>query len=153
MHSIPSYKVSILIGCLFVFCFFLFLFWMIYKFFSKQDIFVILESFLVTVSITLFFFQSSVINSLADLLNCTKIENTFYLTNYLLEKCEGNINYEKWRNLLIIPTFCIFCLFLTLVPFIFMFKNRNKLYTDSILRKVGFLLNGYSPQFYYWYNN
>ena len=151
MHVIPYYKLSILIACPFVFCFLLGFFWILYKSYSKQKFFVILENFLVTLSITFFFFQSSIINALADLLNCTKIENVFYLTNYLLEKCAGNSNYDKLFNILIIPSFCIFCIILPLVPFVYMFKNRTNLYTDKILCKVGFLLNGYSPQFYYWY--
>ena len=113
----------------------------------------IVESFLITVTITFFFFQSSVINALADFLNCTQIEQNFYLTNYLLEKCENNLIYENWRNLLIIPSFSIFCLILPLLSFIYMLRNRKNLYTDHILRKVGFLLNGYSPQYYYWSKN
>ena len=137
----------ILIGCPFAFCFLLGLFWVSYKIYSKQKIF---ESFLITISITFFFFQSSVINALADFLNCTQIEQNFYLTNYLLEKCENNLIYENWRNLLIIPSFSIFCLILPLLSFIYMLRNRKNLYTDHILRKVGFLLNGYSPRYFYW---
>ena len=151
MNAIPYYKLSILIACPFAFCFLLGFFWILYKFYSKQRAFVIFESFLITVSITFFFCQSSIINGLTDLLNCTKIENNSYITNYLFEKCTDNIHYEKWRNLLVIPTFSIFCFVLPLVPFVYMFKNRKNLYNDRILSKVGFLLNGYSPQYYYWY--
>ena len=151
MNAIPYYKLSILIACPLAFCFLLGFFWILYKFYSKQRFFVIFESFLITISITFFFFQSSIINALTDLLNCTKIENNSYITNYLLEKCTDNIHYEKWRNLLVIPTFSIFCFILPLVPFVYMFKNRKNLYNDKILSKVGFLLNGYSPQYYYWY--
>ena len=141
----------ILVGCPFAFCFLLGLFWIFYKFYSKQKIIVILESFLITVSITFFFFQSSVLNALANLLNCSKIENNFYLTNYLLEKCAENEYYEKWRNFVIFPSFSFFSLILILLPMIYMFKNINNLYSDNVLRKVGFLLNGYSPRYFFWY--
>ena len=151
MNAIPYYKLSILIGCPFAFCFLLGLFWISYKFYSKQKVLVLFENFLITISITFFFFQSSIINALTDLLNCTKIENDDYISNYLLEKCSGNVNYEKWRAFLIIPSFCFFCLILPLLPFVYMFKNRANLYSDKILSKIGFLVNGYSPQHYYWY--
>ena len=105
LHSIPYYRILILISCPFVYCFLLAIFWILYKFRSKQDVF---ENFLITTSITFFYFQSSIINALADLLSCTKIENDFYLTNYLLENCGENSKYEHWRNILIIPTFCFF---------------------------------------------
>ena len=140
-----------LIGCPFAFCFILALFWILYKFYSNQKIATTFENFLITTSITFFFFQSTIINGLADLLNCTKIENQYYLTNYLIEKCDKNLGYDKWRNFMIIPAFCFFSIFLTIVPFIYMYKNRGNLYSENILRKVGFLLNGYSTNYFYWY--
>ena len=150
LHSIPYYKTLILICCPFAFCSLLALFWIFYKIYSKKKIFVIFESFLITISISFFFFQSSVLNSVANLLSCTKIENNFYLTNYLLEKCSENPKYEQWRNLVMIPAFSFFSFILTIFPFIYMFKNRRNLYTYNILRKIGFLLNGYSPHYFYW---
>ena len=140
----------ILIGFPFGFAFFLSIFWFSYKYYSKENVLLILENFLVTTLITFFFFQSSVINALTKLLNCTKIENNYYLTNYLFEKCEGNKSYERWSNFMIIPSFLFFSFALTFFPFFYMFKNRKKLYTASVLRRVGFLLNGYSTRHYYW---
>ena len=137
----------------FAFCFLLALFWIFYKFNSKRKLVDIFESFSITTTISFFFFQSAVINGLADLLNCIQIDNNYYLGNYLLEQCSGNPNYEKFRNFMIIPAFCFFILLFTLAPFYYMFKNKNKLYSDKILRKVGFLLNGYSRSYYYWYFN
>ena len=111
--------------CPFSFFFLLILFWIAYKLFSKKEnLSKIIENFLITSLITFFFFQSSIIIALADLLNCTKIENDYYLSNYLLEKCEGNINYVRWTNFMIIPSFCFFSLILTIMPFIYMFRNR-----------------------------
>ena len=147
LHSIPYYRILILISCPFVYCFLLAIFWILYKFRSKQDVF---ENFLITTSITFFYFQSSIINALADLLSCTKIEKDFYLTNYLLENCGENSKYEHWRNILIIPTFCFFSVILTIIPFVYICKNMKTLYSHKMLRKVGFLLNGYSPRYFYW---
>ena len=140
----------ILIGCPFAFCYLLALFWIFYKFYSKKRASIILESFLITASITFFFFQPSIINGLSDLLNCTKIENEYYIRNYLIEKCANNTNYNKWQNLMIIPAFCFFAIILTMMPFIYMYKNRENLYRENILRKVGFLMNGYSRTSFYW---
>ena len=140
----------ILIGCPFAFCYLLALFWIFYKFYSKKRASIILESFLITASITFFFFQPSIINGLSDLLNCTKIENEYYISNYLIEKCANNTNYNKWQNLMIIPAFCFFAIILTMMPFIYMYKNRENLYRENILRKVGFLMNGYSRTSFYW---
>lgn len=151
LHEIPYYKAMIIIGFPFTFCLLFCIFWTCYKFYSKQKIFMIWENALSTISLTLFFFQSTVIKTIVDSLDCTMIEGEYYLTNYLLEKCENNEIYQKWRNLLIIPRFFFFCIILMFVPLVFMFKNKNHLYTDKILTKVGFLLNGYGPQFYYWY--
>ena len=151
MNSVPYYKMLVLICFPFVYCGILAFFWIAYKFYSKKSVSDILESLLITISITFFFFQSNAIKTLADLLNCTKIENNMRLTNYLLEKCIDNPNYEFWRNFVIIPSFCFFSLVLTLIPFIYMCKNRKKLYTENALRKIGFLLNGYSPQYFYWF--
>ena len=141
------------IGCPFAFCFLLAVFWIFYKFRSKRDFCEIVESFFITTTITFFFFQSAVLNALLNLLSCVQIENNFYLGNYLLEQCSGNPNYEKFRNFMVIPAFSFFLLLFTIAPFYYMFKNRAQLYTDKTLRKVGFLLNGYSRRYYYWYFN
>ena len=139
----------ILIGFPFAFCALLAFFWIGYKLLSTKKR-IIFESFLISTSITFFYFQSTVLNSLANLLSCTKIENTYYLTNYLLVKCDGNADYGFWRNFVIIPLFTFFSIILTSLPFIYMFNNRKNLYNDNVLRKVGFLLNGYSKQYFYW---
>ena len=149
MHSIPYYKTMILIGFPFEFCVLLAIFWIGYKLLSTKKR-IIFESFLISTSITFFYFQSTVLNSLANLLSCTKIENTYYLTNYLLVKCDGNADYGLWRNFVIIPLFTFFSIVLTSLPFIYMFNNRKNLYCDNVLRKVGFLLNGYSKKYFYW---
>jgi len=148
---IPYYKVLMLICWPFAFSIFLLLFWISYKFHAKLKFLAVFESFLITMTMTFFFFQSSIVNALADLLNCTMIENSYYLSNYLFVKCEEN-NYNIWRNYMILPAFCFFSLILTVMPFIYMFKNRKYLYCERVLRKIAFLLNGYSAKNFFWYN-
>ena len=133
----------------FAFSIFLLLFWISYKFHAKLKFLAVFESFLITMTMTFFFFQSSIVNALADLLNCTMIENSYYLSNYLFVKCEES-SYNTWRNYMIWPAFCFFSLILTVIPFIYMFKKRKILYCESVLRKIAFLLNGYSAKNFFW---
>ena len=133
----------------FAFSFCLLLFWIFYKFYAKLKSLVVFESFLIMATMTFFLFQSSIVIALADLLNCTMMENSYYLSNYLFVKCEEN-NYNIWRNYMILPAFCFFSLILTVMPFIYMFKNRKYLYCERVLRKIAFLLNGYSAKNFFW---
>lgn len=134
-------------ACPFAFCLIFCIFLIFYKFYSKQNIFVILENILKTTTLTIFFFQSSLITNFLDFFNCTYIENNYYRTNYLLEKCELN-DYFIWQMLIIIMIFY----FTFLAPLVWLLiSNKNELYTDKILTKIGFLLNGYCPQYCYWY--
>ena len=135
----------------FGFSFILLLFWISYKFKAHLTFSMVFENFLITALMTFFFFQSSIINRLADLLNCTIIEHSYYLSSNLLVKCEDSI-YQKWRSYMILPAFCFFSLILTLTPFIYMFRRKKILYRENILRKIAFLLNGYAAKNYYWYN-
>jgi len=109
-----------------------------------------IEKLLITATITFFYFQSPIINDLSGLLNCTKIENESYLTDYLLEQCTGNQRYTEWRNYFVIPCFCFFTIILSSIPLIYMHKNKDILFNEIVLRKIGFLLNGYSIQTFYW---
>ena len=149
MNVIPYYKVLMLICLPFIFSFFSILFWISYKFYFKHKFIQVFETVLIIVIITFYFFQSSIINALADLLNCTKIENEYYLTSYLLVKCSGN--YSTWRNLMVLPAFCFFSFMLTTLLFLYMYKNRKLLFSEHVLRKVAFLLNGYLANNFYWY--
>ena len=102
LHLIPYIKILILILCPTVL---LIIFWVAYKFYIKIDFLVVLEYFVITATITFYYFQSPVVNGIAGLLDCTTIENSSYITDYLLEKCTDNPRYYYWRNALVIPGF------------------------------------------------
>lgn len=96
------------------------------------------------------FFLSSIIGTVADFFNCTQLYDDFFLTNFLLEKCNDNPKYEFWKINLIFPTFLIFIVAFPLLLFFYMYRNRNRLFDSDVVYKIGFLLNGYSEKSYYW---
>jgi len=134
----------------FVFCFLLAIFWILYKFYWKIKSVILYEGILISITITFFFFQSSIIHALADLMSCTTIDNEKYIANYLLEPCTKNPLYGNWQYYMIIPGFCFYCIFLSLVPFVYMCKHRSQLFEANYIRKIGFLLYGYSSAKFFW---
>ena len=110
----------------------------------------ILENLLICIAISFLFFLSPIINILSDFFNCTKLYENQYMTNYLLERCNDNSRYDFWKKYLIIPAFLIYVMCLPLILFTFMFKNRKRLFDENFISKIGFLLNGYSSETYYW---
>ena len=100
---------------------------------------------------TFLYFQSPIVNVLSEILNCTEIENQFYISNYLLERCSDNPRYIKWRNYFVIPCFSFFTIIFSFVPLYYMYINKETLYSKALFRKIGFLLNGYSLERFYWY--
>lgn len=130
--------------------FFLLLFSLIEIILKKAIQKVILERFLIQASIATAFFLSPIITSLSDFVNCTSVDNTFYITVNLIEECSGNSRYLFWRNVLVIPAFILFAICLPLLAFSYMYINKNRLYNQKIIYKIGFLLNGYTTQTFYW---
>ena len=131
--------------------FMLLIFWIIYKAFQHLSYKEIFEKFLITSAITFFYFQPNIINSLAKVLDCSKIENEEFLTNFLNINCNTNEAYKIWKYGLFIPAFCFFSVILPLVPFCYMYRNKNRLYAEKIIYKIAFLLNGFSKNQFYWY--
>jgi len=151
MQSIPYIKTLMMIIYPFTFSFLLMIFWILYKFYWKINFAILYEEMFISMTITFVFFQSTIIHALADLMSCTSIENEKYIQNYLLEQCTNNPRYNVWQNFMIIPSFCFYCIILSLVPFVYMCKYRNRLFEWNILSKIGFLLHGYSSKKFYWY--
>lgn len=153
MNSIPYIKV-LLVSCFpFGFCCLLFLFWIAYKFFKKLDFSIVIERLLMTIAITFFYFQAPVINALAGLLDCIKIENEYYIADYPLEQCTNNMRYSNWRNILVFPTLSFFVIILPVCPLYYMYRNKHRIFSKEVIFKVGFLLNGYSPDTFFWYRH
>ena len=127
----------------------LLVFWIFYKIVYKAPLFIVIDYFFRTLSITTSFFLSSIMNSLATFVNCKEINNVFYLSNYLNEKCSGE-KYEMWKQFFIIPAFIFYILFLPLIAFYYMIKNKKRLLDRIVIQKVSFLMNGYSLETFYW---
>ena len=139
------------ISCSVGFCLVLILFWIAYKFYTRCHFSLIFDRILVTAAITFFYFQPQVINALAGLFNCSRIENESYINDYPLEQCTNNSTYSLWRNALVIPAVCFFLLILPAWPLYYMHKNKYRIFSKEVIYKIGFLLNGYSPHTFYWY--
>lgn len=110
----------------------------------------VLERFLITFGMTLFFFLSPIINVLSDFFNCTELHGNSYVTNYLIEKCDGNPTYDFWKYRLIIPSFVVFGILTPFFTFYYMWRKKDHLFEDMYICKIGFLLNGYSSKNFYW---
>ena len=152
IDKIPSVylQTSLSISLPFIFSLFLMLFWTIYSFYRKLKMTLIFEKCLITLFITMLYFQSPVINALANIVNCTTIENETYITHYLIEQCTHNLRYQYWIYFLIIPSFIFFAIVLNLIPFLYMAHHKSQLFSQAVLCKIGFLLNGYSRDKFYW---
>ena len=144
-------KSLVLVLCPFGYAILLSVFWLIYKFYTKSKFSHIFENFIITLNMTFLYFQSPIVNFLSEILNCTEIENQFYISNYLLERCSDNPRYIKWRNYFVIPCFSFFTIIFSFVPLYYMYINKETLYSKALFRKIGFLLNGYSLERFYWY--
>ena len=133
------------------FCFLIFMAWYIYNYIKKNSEKLNFEKFLILTSVSVMFFLSPIMTTLAEFLNCKSINNVDYIAVNLIEKCSENSRYTFWRNILIIPTFMLFGIILPLLTFHYMYKNRFQLFDRKIIYKIGFLLNGYSPSTFYWF--
>lgn len=133
----------------FIYSFFLIYFWLVHKFIYKTSFKLALEKYLITVSIVFFFFQSPIINSLCEIINCTPLGESSYMTNYLKEECYTSTHLDLIFYY-VIPCFICFVFILPAIPFFIMWKNRKILCSEKMIYKIGFLLNGYDKDVFYW---
>ena len=127
-------------------------FWIVYKFYKKYDFCIAFERFLVTSAITFFYFQAPIINAIAGMLDCSQIENEYYISNYPLEQCSNNSRYSEWKNAFFIPVIIFFVFILPAGPLYYMYNNKENIFNKDIIYKIGFLVNGYLPITFYWYS-
>ena len=144
------FRMVVLVFYPFLFSVFLMAFWLIYKFYHKVGFFYVLERFFITSGMIMVFFISPIINILSDFLNCTQIYENYYITNFLIEKCNDNSKYTFVRNVFVIPSLFFFAFIFPFFFFVYMFKNRQNLYNYKIMAKVSFWMNGYSIKTFYW---
>ena len=126
------------------------MFWIAYKFYANLMLSQMLERFILTATIAFFYFQSPIIKSVSELLDCTLIDNEKHISAYLFEQCSNNPRYLIWRNAMAIPAFIFFTIILPSIPFYYMQKNKDIIFNGHVLRKIGFLLNGYTDKTFYW---
>ena len=129
----------------------LLIFWLLYKIVRKKSFSHVIERFMISCGMSMQFFLSPIINSLSDFLNCTELNGNSYMTNFLIERCNNNEKYFLWKYCFVIPCFSIFAILIPVITYFYMRKNRNKLFDKSMIYKIGYLLNGYSPDSFYWY--
>ena len=132
-----------------VFSIFLAIFWILYKFHQKKSFNFIIEKYMITLNIIFFYFQSPIINSLCDILNCTRLGKSSYISVYMIEEC-FTTSHNHWIFWYIIPGFLIFGVLFPFIAFAYMWINRNNLSEEKIISKIGFLLNGYEKERFYW---
>ena len=95
MNLVPYAKTLLVIVCPVGFCIYLVIFWIAYKFYKNIGFSIIIKNFVVTAAITFFYFQAQVINTAAGILNCSKIENESYISEYLLERCSNMVDIRN----------------------------------------------------------
>ena len=125
------------------------LFWIFRKHSKKLVFRPVLEKIFLTGVMTLFFFQCPLITSLTEIMNCVDIGENSFIQSFLIEKCNGS-TYHFWQNYIILPFFCFYTIFLPLLALIYMIYNKKNLYEDNVIIKIGFLLNGYNEEQFYW---
>ena len=133
-----------------IFCIFLMIFWLFAIKFYKLSFRQAFRNFLQSLIITINFLLSSVIKALADFINCVQIYDKSYNSFYLTVRCSDNVNYEFWKKIFILPSLFFYGFVLPVSVFIYMYRNRVKLFDFEIVTKISFLLKGYKKQSYYW---
>jgi len=126
-------------------------FWLIAAVIYRLSLNEALKNFAQTQIITITFLLSSIINTLADFVNCTTLNKEDFNVSYLSIQCTNNSNYLFWRNFLIFPSFLFYVILLPMTAFVYMFKNRMNLFDVNIVAKISFLLQGYKRESYYWW--
>ena len=128
----------------------LLIFWLMAAKIYKLTLNEAMKNFLQSQIIIITFLLSSIINALADFVNCTTINNEDYNMSYLTVQCTNNETYLFWRTFYIIPSFIFYALLLPMIAIVYMYKNRQKLFDLDVVPKISFLMNGYRQEFYYW---
>lgn len=116
---------------------------------KKSPLTALFQKILVYFAITILFFHSNIVNTIANFFNCIDVEENSYIFAYLIESCDSE-NYRYWRNSAAIPGFIFYVVLFPTSLFLYMFKNREYLLDEEVISKVGFMMHGYSPENFYW---
>jgi len=108
------------------------------------------DCFMVILIISIYSFQSTILNSLSEILDCIKIDNDqFYISSYLLENCNSS-RYLTWFYFFILPIMTIYTFIFPASAFFYIKYRKKHLYYNK-LKAFGFLTNGYKKSKFYWY--
>lgn len=127
-----------------------FLYTILKSFFDKKiSLSNILNKSSVLLSISIYSLHSNILNSLFELIDCTELEDKLYLRVYMTIKCDDE-SYKTWIKFLFIPGFIFYAIILPLVCILYFYKIRNRIYARIEFKKIGFLIDGYHNNKYYW---
>ena len=109
------------------------------------------KNILVTLSITIFLMQPSILQSLFDILNCANVTNdSYYIFSEMRIACYTK-EYNLWIYCLVIPSFLVY---VVIIPGYFLLKVwiGLKIYSSHSLfmAKVGFLIHGFKREAFIW---
>lgn len=105
---------------------------------------------LIAMDITLFLLQTTILQSLFNLLKCNKIsDNNYFISDELLIPCYTK-EYNKWIYYLVLPSLIVFVI---IIPSFFLIKiwhGKKNLNNEEFNKKIGFLIHGFKKSTYYW---
>ena len=110
-----------------------------------------IEKVLVSLAISFYSLQSSILSALVELSVCQEFDFGSYLTVYLTENC----NSERYLNFYHFMVFPMLLMFSTILPFlalayIVIKHKKGQTQQKGVFRKIGFFIIGYNPKKYYW---
>ena len=132
----------------FLFSILFLLFLMIIQF-KKISLRKIFKDFYFCFSVSTFLLQSSIYNSLLEVLKCKQIDDHSYIENYLSESCDSDY-YYMWIKCLILPSCFFYIVFIPGLLFYFMAKNYENIYSKEVKKYLGFSLQGIGKAKFYW---
>lgn len=102
------------------------------------------KKLLITISITLFLIQPAILESLFNILKCTKISDDYYLSKDLSVLCYTR-DYNQWVNFLVVPAFLFYIVGLPIVFIVkfLIYKKKDK------IKKVALFTHGFQPKYFY----
>ena len=124
-------------------------FYLFKKIFKRNQKILFWQNIFTILCVSTFTCISNILYSLMSLMNCKDFGSRSYLSIYMLEDC-SSYRYLKWLTFFIIPVFCLFAVLLPCLALFYMLLKKK----DILERKIsviGFLINGFSRNKYYWY--
>ena len=116
---------------------------------QQNQTFFVKRKMMITLSITLYSFNSLILRTFVQLIDCQNFEFGSYLRIYLIESCNDQ-RYHFYYYSIILPTIFIFAFILPVFTFFYIFKNRKFLEEFSMITKIGFIIMEYKQERYYW---